>query len=94
VATLTNEPVTSGHPGRWRALAVSQIAAFMALLDVSIVNVALPSIERDLGASPASVRGVVSDTRSRSGSHSYRPGGSEMPWGDAGCSWSACRRSW
>ncbi len=48
------------HSGRWRALAVSQIAAFMALLDVSIVNVALPSIERGLGASPATVQWVVS----------------------------------
>lgn len=32
----------------------------MALLDVSIVNVALPSIERDLAASPGSVQWVVS----------------------------------
>jgi EmrB/QacA subfamily drug resistance transporter len=47
-------------PGRWRALTVSLIAAFMTLLDVSIVNVALPSIERDLGASAASVQWVVS----------------------------------
>jgi hypothetical protein len=59
VATLMAPP-NAGHPGRWRALAVSQIAAFMALLDVSIVNVALPSIERDLGASPATVQWVVS----------------------------------
>jgi EmrB/QacA subfamily drug resistance transporter len=50
----------SAHAGRWRALAVSQIAAFMALLDVSIVNVALPSIERGLGGSPATVQWVVS----------------------------------
>jgi EmrB/QacA subfamily drug resistance transporter len=48
------------HPRRWRALRVSLIAAFMTLLDVSIVNVALPSIERDLGASAASVQWVVS----------------------------------
>jgi EmrB/QacA subfamily drug resistance transporter len=47
-------------PGRWRALTVSLVAAFMTLLDVSIVNVALPSIERDLGASAASVQWVVS----------------------------------
>ncbi|GAA1253469.1 MFS transporter [Pseudonocardia aurantiaca] len=47
-------------PKRWRALAVTQIAAFMSLLDVSIVNVALPSIERGLGASAASVQWVVS----------------------------------
>src|SRR5919106_1202025 len=47
-------------PGRWRALTVSLVVAFMTLLDVSIVNVALPSIERGLDASPASVQWVVS----------------------------------
>ncbi len=57
---MATEPGDVGRPGRWRALAVSQIAAFMALLDVSIVNVALPSIKRDLGASPATVQWVVS----------------------------------
>jgi MFS family permease len=41
-------------------LTVSLAAAFMTLLDVSIVNVALPSIERDLGASAASVQWVIS----------------------------------
>ena len=49
-----------GHPMRWRALAVSQLAGFMALLDVSIVNVALPSIERGLGVSAGAVQWVVS----------------------------------
>jgi len=39
---------------------VSQLAAFMALLDVSIVNVALPSIQNDLGAAPATAQWVVS----------------------------------
>jgi EmrB/QacA subfamily drug resistance transporter len=47
-------------PGRWHAVTVSLAASLMSLLDVSIVNVALPSIERDLGASPASVQWVVS----------------------------------
>lgn len=37
-------------PRRWRALAVCLVAGFMALLDVTIVNVALPSIETGLGA--------------------------------------------
>jgi EmrB/QacA subfamily drug resistance transporter len=45
---------------RWRALTVSLIAAFMALLDVSIVNVALPSMERGLGASAGTIQWVVS----------------------------------
>ena len=48
------------HPNRWHVLAVSQVAAFMALLDVSIVNVALPSIQRGLGASAGTVQWVVS----------------------------------
>jgi EmrB/QacA subfamily drug resistance transporter len=47
-------------PGRWHALTVSLVAAFMTLLDTSIVNVALPSMERGLGASAASVQWVVS----------------------------------
>jgi EmrB/QacA subfamily drug resistance transporter len=59
-ATLSAPPRTQAHPGRWRALAVSQVAAFMALLDVSIVNVALPSIERGLGASAVTVQWIVS----------------------------------
>ena len=38
----------SSDPRRWRPLAVTQFAAFIVLLDVSIVNVALPSIERGM----------------------------------------------
>ena len=37
---------------RWKALAICLVAAFMTLLDVSIVNVALPSIRSGLHASP------------------------------------------
>ncbi|MFG1645228.1 MFS transporter [Amycolatopsis sp. NPDC049252] len=47
-------------PRRWKALAVSLTAGFMGLLDVSIVNVALPSIQRDLGAGSGGIRWVVS----------------------------------
>lgn len=47
-------------PRRWRALVVTQLAAFMVLLDVSIVNVALPSIERDMAVPPATAQWVVS----------------------------------
>jgi EmrB/QacA subfamily drug resistance transporter len=53
-------PEPAGHPRRWRALGVSQLAGFMALLDVSVVNVALPSIERGLGVSAGTVQWVVS----------------------------------
>ncbi|MGW0520325.1 MFS transporter [Crossiella sp. NPDC003009] len=47
-------------PRRWKALAVTLTAGFMVLLDVSIVNVALPSIQRDLGASAGGVQWVIS----------------------------------
>ncbi|MFF0023762.1 MFS transporter [Streptomyces sp. NPDC005496] len=47
-------------PNRWRALWATLVAGFMSLLDVTIVAVALPSLQRDLGASAASVQWVVS----------------------------------
>ncbi len=48
------------HPDRWRALAVTLLVGFMSLLDVTIVNVAVPSIQRGLDASSQSVQWVVS----------------------------------
>ncbi|MFI6826454.1 MFS transporter [Kribbella sp. NPDC050241] len=56
----TAAPPATGHPLRWRTLAVTQLAAFMALLDVSIVNVALPSIERVLAVPAGTAQWVVS----------------------------------
>jgi EmrB/QacA subfamily drug resistance transporter len=40
-------------PRRWLTLIILLLAAFMNLLDVSIVNIAIPSIQRDLHASYA-----------------------------------------
>src|SRR5690242_6711498 len=48
------------EPRRWRAFWVTLTAGFMSLLDVSIVAVALPSMQEGLGASPAGVQWVVS----------------------------------
>ncbi|MDR7300136.1 MFS transporter [Haloactinomyces albus] len=45
---------------RWHVLALCLVAGFMTLLDVSIVNVALPSIQQGLEASPAALSWVVS----------------------------------
>src|SRR5207244_8252745 len=47
-------------PKRWKALAVLSIAYLMVVLDVSIVNVALPSIQHDLGFSTEGLQWVVS----------------------------------
>ena len=50
------------EPGsrRWLALIVCCSALFMTLLDVSVTNVALPSIGRATGASPSQLQWVVS----------------------------------
>jgi EmrB/QacA subfamily drug resistance transporter len=45
---------------RWSALALIVTAQFMVILDVAIVNVALPSIKADLGFSQASLQWVIS----------------------------------
>lgn len=48
------------HPDRWRILGVALVIGFMALLDVTIVNVAIPSIQAGLHTSAATVQWVVS----------------------------------
>ncbi len=44
---------------KWWTLLLSSIATFMLLLDITVVNVALPDIQRDLGASLSSLQWVV-----------------------------------
>ncbi len=44
----------------WQAISVCLVAAFMVLLDVSIVNVALPSIQQGLDASASDLQWVLS----------------------------------
>ena len=46
----------AADPRRWLTLAILLLAAFMNLLDVSIVNIAIPSIQRNLHASYADVQ--------------------------------------
>jgi EmrB/QacA subfamily drug resistance transporter len=57
-APTNHEPGTD--PRRWRALVVTLAGGFMILLDVSIVTVAIPSIEEGLGTSASGVQWVVS----------------------------------
>ncbi|TBL28962.1 MFS transporter [Verrucosispora sp. SN26_14.1] len=45
---------------RWQALGVGLVAAFMTLLDISIVNVAIPSLDRALDAGPSDLQWVLS----------------------------------
>ena len=50
---------TSVDPNRWRALIVIAIAQLMVVLDASIVNIALPSIQADLGMTDANRQWVL-----------------------------------
>ncbi|MFI6940909.1 MFS transporter [Streptomyces sp. NPDC050418] len=63
-ATHTTEPAgpsaATAHPRRWAAAIVMMIAALMDLIDVTIVNVAIPSIGRDLHASESALQWTVS----------------------------------
>ncbi|HEX3211570.1 MAG TPA: MFS transporter, partial [Actinomycetota bacterium] len=60
--TTTAEPGRApggADPRRWVALAVVLIAGFMQLVDISIVNVAIPSIQRDLDATYSQIQWVL-----------------------------------
>jgi EmrB/QacA subfamily drug resistance transporter len=46
-------------PRRWLAFAILLIANFMNLIDVTIVNVALPSLQKNLGAGSSQIEWVV-----------------------------------
>jgi EmrB/QacA subfamily drug resistance transporter len=50
---------TSPHINRWRAFALLAVAYFMTIIDLTIVNVSLPTIGRDLHFTQASLQWVV-----------------------------------
>jgi EmrB/QacA subfamily drug resistance transporter len=49
-----------GDPRRWLALPVLLIGAFLPILDFNVVNLALPAIRQDLGATSGDVQFVIS----------------------------------
>lgn len=57
--TDRTEQMALPDPRRWIALAIVLSAGFMVLLDTSIVNVAVPSIRNNLGASFAQIQWVL-----------------------------------
>jgi EmrB/QacA subfamily drug resistance transporter len=56
---LRTETATAPRDRRWIALAVLVAAQFMVVLDVAIVNVALPSIKTDLHFTQSSLQWVI-----------------------------------
>jgi predicted MFS family arabinose efflux permease len=53
-------PSEEPDPRRWRILGVSLVIGFMALLDVSVVNLAVPSMQEGMHASAGTIQWVVS----------------------------------
>ena len=60
-AAVTGRPAApAGYPRRWLAAIIMIVGALMDMIDVTIVNVALPTIRRDLHASATQLEWVVS----------------------------------
>src|SRR5919106_5939870 len=54
------EPRESGDPRRWKMLAVVSMAQLMLILDLTVVNVALPNLGADLDLSRSAFTWAVS----------------------------------
>jgi EmrB/QacA subfamily drug resistance transporter len=58
--TLFHAEQAMGDPRRWFALPVLLTGAFLPILDFNVVNLALPAIRQNLGASSSEVQFVIS----------------------------------
>ncbi|WP_345646104.1 MFS transporter [Streptomyces siamensis] len=58
-AEPADAPAGSADRRRWFALAIVMTAAFMDLVDVTIVNIAIPSIKQDAGASFSQIQWIT-----------------------------------
>jgi MFS family permease len=59
VLTAALDDTAGLDPRRWRALPIILIGSFLSFLDFFIVNIALPSMRADLGATPAQLQFIV-----------------------------------
>jgi EmrB/QacA subfamily drug resistance transporter len=57
-ATVVESP-PSGATSKWLVLVIACMAQFMVVLDATVVNIALPSVQRGLHFSPANLQWVV-----------------------------------
>lgn len=58
-STMPSTGLPAPDPRRWRALTVCLAGGFIAMLDVSVVNVALPTIQSALHAGSAQIQMIV-----------------------------------
>jgi EmrB/QacA subfamily drug resistance transporter len=59
MSAIAAPPTTQRHVSPWLVLVIACLAQFMVVLDATIVNVALPSIQKGLNFSPSSLQWVV-----------------------------------
>jgi MFS family permease len=55
--TIVESPARSVNP--WLVLVIACLAQFMVVLDITVVNIALPSVQRGLHFSPANLQWIV-----------------------------------
>src|SRR5690242_8065853 len=53
------DPASDAHSSRWKALVFIALAQLMVVLDATIVNIALPSAQTDLGISDGNRQWVI-----------------------------------
>ena len=88
---MTTETKPQIH--RWRAFAVLAVAFFMTIIDLAIVNVALPTIGSDLHFSETNLQWVVTAYALTFGGFLLLGGRAADLLGGDGSSWSAWRSS-
>ncbi|MGP4053173.1 MFS transporter, partial [Streptomyces sp. 2A115] len=58
-AQATAKAAADSHSNRWKALSFIALAQLMVVLDATIVNIALPSAQQDLGISDGNRQWVI-----------------------------------
>lgn len=86
---IPDVPSAAGDRRRWFALAIVMTAAFMDLVDVTIVNIAIPSIRQDSGASVSHIQWITAGYALAFAAGLITGGGSVTSTGASGCSSSA-----
>src|ERR1044072_8237261 len=55
----TTAPASQGHPQRWLILGVLSLALLTVVLDNTVLNVAIPSLTKDLGAATSDIQWMI-----------------------------------
>jgi len=86
VASTVDGGTVGGERRRWWTLGAVSLGLFMIMLDNTVVNVALPSIERDLGMSLSQLEWVVTGYALTFAAFMLTGGNSPTSWAGGSCS--------